>query len=168
MKIGLRQAVAVLRQAIFLILIPVLLATSGCDMLNPNRQIITSRATRLIAPSPQVERLLSVQRKQDAEVDSFWHEKHTKQEGIKRVEQIHGNPETIYPGRNAFLSVMASQPAESVPANVYVRLVEDSQVKCNDPLETTKFIKVRVTSGRLDGHVGWVCEDDVFRTVTWP
>jgi hypothetical protein len=78
------------------------------------------------------------------------------------------SPETIYPGRNIFLSAMASQPAESAPANVYLRLLEDSRVKCSNPMYTTNFIRVRVTSGPLVNHVGWVCEDDVFRTVVWP
>jgi hypothetical protein len=82
------------------------------------------------------------------------------------VEQLRRNPEGIYPGRNVFLSAMAIQPAESVPARVYLRLLEDSHVKCSNPLYTTNFIKVRVSSGPLDGHIGWVCENDVFRTVT--
>lgn len=63
---------------------------------------------------------------------------------------------------------MANQPAERVAANTYLRLLENSSVKCSDPIYTTHFIKVRVTSGSLDGHIGWVCEDDVFRTVVWP
>lgn len=63
---------------------------------------------------------------------------------------------------------MAAQPAELVGANVYLRLLEDSHVKCSAPFHTTNFIRVRVTSGPLDQHEGWVCEDDVFRTVAWP
>jgi hypothetical protein len=78
------------------------------------------------------------------------------------------NPERLYPRRKAFLSAMVKQPAESVPANTYMPLLEDSRVKCGKPLETTHFIKVRATSGSLGGHIGWVCEDDVLRTVVWP
>ena len=156
------------RHALFLLLIFVLALASGCDMLNPNRQIMTRISTHLIAPSPDVERLLSGQRVEDTKVERFWHEGHSKQEGIDRVEQILRNPESLYPGRKDFLSAMAKQPAESVPANSYLRLLEESHVKCSNPIETTTFIKVRVTSGALDGHVGWVCEDDIFRTVVWP
>lgn len=145
-----------------------LFATCGCDVLNPNRQIETGIATRLITPGPDVQRLLSAQRVQDEEGERFWSEKHTQQEGTERVEQLRRNPDSIYPGRKQFLSAMAAQPAELVAANVYLRLLEESHVKCNNLLYTTTFIKVRVTSGPFDGHVGWVCEDDVFRTVVWP
>lgn len=46
--------------------------------------------------------------------------------------------------------------------------LQHASVKCSDPINTTNFIQVRVTSGTLEGHVGRVCEDDVFRTVVWP
>lgn len=126
---------------------------------------MTRISTRLIAPSPDVERLLSTQRSEDMKIERFWQEKHSKQEGIDRVEQIERNPESLYPGRKDFLSAMVKQPGESVPANIYLRMLEDSHVKCSHPRYTTNFIKVRVTSGSLAGHIGWVCETDVFRTV---
>jgi hypothetical protein len=130
---------------------------------------MTRISTRLIAPSAEVERLLSAQRAQDAKVDQFWHEKHSEQEGIDRIYQIHRDPESVYPGRKDFLSAMAMRPAEWVPADTYLRLLENSDVKCfRDPIATTTFIKVRLTSGSLDGHIGWVCGDDVSRTVVWP
>jgi hypothetical protein len=153
---------------LLLLLVAMLFASGGCDVLNPNRQIETRIVTRLITPGPDVQRLLSAQRMQDEEGERFWSEKHTQQEGIERVEQLQRNPDSIYPGRKQFLSAMAAEPAELVAEHVYLRLLEDSHVKCSNPLYTTKFIKVRVTSGRFDGHVGWVCEDDVFRTVAWP
>jgi hypothetical protein len=155
------------QQALFPLLI-LMLASVGCDALNPNRQIMTRTPTRVVSPSPEVQRLLSAQRTQDAESQRFWSEQHTRQEGIERTELLMRSPETIYPGRQVFLSSMASQPAELAPANVYLRLLEDSHVKCSSLMYTTNFIRVRVTSGPLDGHVGWVCEDDVFRTVVWP
>lgn len=141
----------------------------GCDLINPNRQLKTQdRPVRLIAPSPAVDSLLSRQRIQDEEADRFWHVGHTKEEGIKRVEELQTNPESYYPGRSTFLLSMAQQPGESIPASSYLRLLETSKVKCSKPLYTTTFIKVRVTSGPLVDRVGWVCEDDVFRTVTMP
>ena len=141
----------------------------ACDLLNPNRQLKTQdRLVRLIAPSPAVDSLLSRQRTQDEEVERFWREPHSKDEGIRRVQELQTNPERYYPGRSAFLLTMAQQPGESIPASSYLRLLESSEVKCSKPLFTTTFIKVRVTSGPLVGRVGWVCEDDVFRTVTMP
>jgi hypothetical protein len=141
----------------------------GCDLLNPNRWLRTQgRPVRLIVPSPVVDSLLSHQRIQDEEVERFWHEPHSKEEGIKRVQERQTNPERFYPGRGAFLLNMARQPSESIPARSYLRLLENSQVKCSYPLYTATFIKVRVTSGPLDDRVGWVCEDDVFRTVVLP
>ena len=156
------------RHVLFLLLISVLAFASGCDILNPNRQIMTRISTRLIAPSPDVDRLLSVQRVQDAKVEQFWHDKHSKQEGIAMVEQIQMDPESLYPGRKEFLSAMDKQSAERVRAKTYLRLVDDSGVHCGDPIYTTHFLKVRVTSGSLDGHIGWVCQDDVVGTIALP
>lgn len=157
------------RASLFGALISILAAMCGCDFLNPNKQIMTKDVPiHLIDPNPEVEHLLSVQLAEDVEADRFWHQGHSKEDGIGRIEQIRTHPESLYPGRKTFLSAMAAQPAESLPANSYVRLLENSNVKCSDPLLTTKFIKVRVTSGSLEGHVGWICEDDVFRTVTMP
>jgi hypothetical protein len=137
-------------------------------MLNPNRQTVTRISTRLIAPSPDVDRLLSVQRVQDTKVEQYWHEKHSKQESIAVVVQIEMDPESLYPGRKKFLSAMANQSAEQVPGNTYIRVLDDSGVHCSSPLYTTHFIKVRVTSGPLEGHIGWVCQDDVSGTVALP
>ena len=162
------RTVVVLRHGLLPALISVLVICNGCDVLNPNRQIMTRISTHLISPTPEIERLFSVQRVADEKAERFWHEQHTKQEGLEQFEQTLTNPEKLYPGRKDFLSAMARQPAEPVAANVYLRWLEDSRVKCSNPLNTTTFIKVRVTSGPLDGHVGWVCEDDVFRTVVWP
>ncbi len=139
-------------------------AVCGCDFLNPNRQLKTQdRPVRLIMPSPTVNQLLSHQRTQDEEVARFWREPHSNEEGIRRVQELQTNPERYYPGRSAFLLAMAQQPGESVPASSYLRLLENSNVKCSNPLYTTNFIKVMVTSGPLVNRVGWVCEDDVFR-----
>jgi hypothetical protein len=141
----------------------------GCDFLNPNRQIKTlDRPVRLIDPSPAVDSLLAHQRVQDEENERFWREPHSKEEGLNRVQEMLANPERYYPGRSTFLLTMAQQPGESIPAGSYLRLLETSRVKCSKPFFTTDFIKVRVTSGLLVGRVGWVCEDDVFRTVAMP
>jgi hypothetical protein len=130
----------------------------GCDLLNPNRQLTThDRPVRLMAPSPAVDSLLSHQRTQDEEVGRFWREPHSKEEGIKRIEELQTNPERYYPGRSTFLLAMAQQPGESIPASSFLRLLEPSEVKCSNPLFTTTFIKVRVTSGPLVDRVGWVC-----------
>jgi hypothetical protein len=126
------------------------------------------RPSHLIATGPAVDRLLAVQRAQEAQAARFWQEAHSKEERRKRVEELLRNPERYYPGRGNFLFAMAEQPSESVPASSYLLVLEDSKVKCGRPIETTDFVKVRVTSGLLDGRVGWACEDDILRTVTMP
>jgi hypothetical protein len=147
----------------------VVVTLCGCDLLNPNRQLKTlDRPVRLIAPSPAVDRLLSHQRIQDEEAEHFWREPHSKEERIKRVKELQTNPERFYPGRSTFLLAIAQQPGESIPASSFLRLLETSEVRCSKPLFTTSFIKVRVTSGPLVDRLGWVCEDDVFRTVMMP
>jgi hypothetical protein len=64
------------------VLVSLLVVASGCDMLNPNRQILARISTRLIAPSPDVERLLWEQRVEDTKVERFWQEGHGKQEEL--------------------------------------------------------------------------------------
>jgi hypothetical protein len=55
----------------------------GCDLLNPDRQLKTQdRPVNLIAPSAEVDSLLSHQRVQDEEVERFWREPHSRDEGI--------------------------------------------------------------------------------------
>lgn len=151
------------------VIILIVLTFCGCDSLNPNRQLKTQdRPVHLIALGPTVDNLLSHRRIQDEEAERFWREPHSKEERIKRVQELRTNPERYYPGHSNFLLNMAQQPAESIPASSYLRLLENSNVKCSNPLYTTTFIKVRITSGPLAGRIGWVCEDDVFRTVVMP
>src|SRR5450631_892893 len=66
----------------------------GCTLLNPNRQLITrDRATMfLVQDNAEVERMLSLQRIQDAETEQFWRAKHSKEEGIQRVVDMQENP----------------------------------------------------------------------------
>ncbi len=145
-------------------LISILLLSSGC---NPFPELMTTRSTRLIANGPDVERLLSTQRAQDVEVDRVWKATHKKARS-RLIEQMKRDPESVYPGRKDFLLAMAKQTGELVPAETHLRLLGNSHVKCRDPLSMAKFVKVRVTSGSLDGRVGWVCEEDVYRTVVLP
>ncbi len=50
------------------IVISLAIMMCGCDVLDPNRQLITrDKAVPLISVSPEVDRLLSAERIQDAE-----------------------------------------------------------------------------------------------------
>jgi hypothetical protein len=151
-----------------LIVISVVLMTCGCDVLNPNRQLITQdRTILLISVSPEVDHLLSVERIQEAEASRRLPEG-TKEESLRRFRKLLKDPERYYPGHGSFLSAMAQQPSAAIPPKSYLRPLDDSKAKCSDPTYTTNFIKVRVTSGSLQGRVGRVCEDFVYRTVAMP
>jgi hypothetical protein len=142
----------------------------GC--YDPDRALITRDGSRayLVEDNPEVDRLLSVQKARDDKVNEFWREKHTQQEGMKRVDDMWRNPERYAPGRREFLGAMSQQPGVSVPEKTYARLLESSGAYCTPgPVySTTVYIKVRVTSGPLIGQEGWVCEDDIARTFVMP
>lgn len=152
---------------------PRLLAASlmGCTLLKANRQLITrdGATTFLVQDNTMVERMLALQRIQDAEIEQFWKAKHSKEEGIQRVTDMQANPTHYTPGRKEFLSSMSQQPGVFIPEKTYLRLIEGSGAHCNaNPLFTTTYIKVRITSGPLRGREGWACEDSIARTVPMP
>jgi hypothetical protein len=141
----------------------------GC--YNPDRELITHDGShaRLVEDNSEVERLLSLEKTRDDEVNEFWRDKHTSEEGIKRVEDMAVNPELYAPGRKEFLSKMYQQPGLSLPEKTYARLLEYSGAHCNPvPGTSPVYIRVRITSGPYLGHEGWVCEDDIFRTFVMP
>ena len=143
----------------------------GCDLLNPDRHLVTRDGppSRVVDDSPEVERLFSVQKARDAEVDYFWQEGHSQEDGMKRIEDIHRHPERYTPGRKEFLLAMSLQPGVFVRGKTYVRHLESSGAKCElYPEVTATYIKVRITSGPLHGREGWVCEGNLFRTVALP
>lgn len=154
-----------------LALVAVAIICGACDLLNPDRQLVTrdGSAARLVQDSPDIERLLSIQRTRDAEGDTFWREKHSSESVTKRVENMRLNPERYAPGREAFLLAMSRSAALSVPGHTYARLVQQSGARCNlNPITTSSYVKVLITSGPLRGNQGWMCEDSLVRTTIWP
>ena len=148
-----------------------LVVTSGCDVLNPNRQLITRAGTTvpLAENSSEVEHLLSGQKGHDIEMEQFRGVKQSAADAAERIHVMATDPDHYSPGRKEFLLAMARQSGVLVPGNSYVRLLQSSGVRCNlDTTFSTTFIKVRITSGPLKGREGWVCEDDIQRTVALP
>jgi hypothetical protein len=157
------------RSVSILIAIPVVVMTCGCDTFNPNRQIRTQdTAVPLIAVSPEVDHILSAEKTRHAQASQRVIIKGSKEASFEQVEKFLWDPELEYPGHGNFLAAMAQQPSLTIPPKSYLRILEDSKAKCDNPRYTTNFIKVRVTSGPLEGRIGWVCEDYVYRTVVWP
>lgn len=148
------------------------ICAGGCTLLNPDRYSITRDgfATLLIQDSAEVQRMLSEQSRRDAAVEQFWKEKHSTEEGTERMKDTIINPTRYTPGRKEFLSAMSQQPGGmSIPEKTYVRVLRDSGARCNlNPIVTTNFILVRITSGPFAGHEGWACQDDIAGTVAMP
>jgi len=154
-----------------LIAVTCLVILGGCEMLNPDRQLITRAGgkTHLAEDSPEVERLLSGQKARDSEMETFWHGKHSQDDTSERFRVMATDPDRYSPGRREFLLAVSQQSNVTVPEQSYVRLLRHSGVRCNlNATYTTTFIKVRITSGALRDREGWVCEDDIQRTVVWP
>jgi hypothetical protein len=126
----------------------------GC--YDPDRALETRDGShaRLVEDTPEIERLLSVQKTRDDN---------------DNVDDMHIHPERYAPSRKEFLAAMSRQPGVSVPEKTYARLLESSGAHCTPkPGYTTVYIKVRITSGPFLGREGWVCEDDIGRTYVMP
>ena len=118
--------------------------STGC--FNPDRELITRDGSHawLVEDSPAVERLLSVQKTSDQDI------------------------ERPSPNRREFLLAMSQRPEVLISEKTYARLLEYSGAHCNPIGYSTVYIKVRVTSGPLAGREGWLCEDDIGRTFVMP
>jgi hypothetical protein len=152
-----------------LVAIASLVMTGGC--FNPDRAEITRAGSlsRVVEDSPEVERLLSIEKIRDAEVDQFRRKIPSREEAIKRGEDMMMNPERYAPGRKEFIFAMSQQPGVSVPGNTYVRSLATSGVKCNpNPIDSGIYIKVRITSGPFLGYEGWACQDNIGGTFAMP
>jgi hypothetical protein len=131
-------------------------------VFEPDHQLRTYENIRLVLDSEEVESLIAKQNslaRQDlAEVDRYARLSSTER----------GSYEQYIPERIAFLRAMAQAPSVPIPANSFCRLLQDSNAICSPrPLNNPMYVKVRITSGPMKGHVGWGCEG-IVRTVIWP
>jgi hypothetical protein len=146
--------------------IAISLSSSGCTLLNPNRQNWiyggSPRAQVLLAyDSPEVRRLLADEDAREYEVNRFWQDKHTPEERGNRTVDMMIHPERYPPGRSDFLEAMANLPGFSVPSKSYCRVLESSKSTCGrTPIETAFYVLVRVTTGPARGKKGWVCSSN--------
>jgi hypothetical protein len=70
--------------------------------------------------------------------------------------------------RRRLLDAMARQPGVLVAGEQYFRILEQSSVGCaDDPITTSNFLRVRVTTGPSKGLEGWACSRDVQPTGQW-
>jgi hypothetical protein len=138
----------------------------GCALLNPNRQNwiygnSPNAQVLLLYDSPEVRRLLADENAREGEINRFWRDKHTQEEGVKRIHDMARHPEQYPPGRSKFLEDMAKMTGFYVPSKSYCRILEGSESKCGRlPIETAVYMLVRVTTGPLRGKQGWVCSSN--------
>jgi hypothetical protein len=140
------------------------LGLSACTLINPSRQSWiysgSSDAPVLLAyDSPEIRRLLADENAREEEVnDSFWRSKPTREDGIKRIQDMSMHSERYPPGRQEFMNTMKNMPAFSVPAKSYFTVIESSKSRCGCmPVETLSYVFVRVTTGPSRGKQGWAC-----------
>jgi hypothetical protein len=147
------------------------LCLGHASCIDPDRLSITREGseTRLIDGSPEVDRLLSIQKARDTVADLMWKKQVNKEEAMKRFLDSLVNPERYAPGRKKFLLAMSQQPGILVPEKTYVRVLAGSGAECGPiPGHSFTFVRVRVTSGPLRGREGWVCQGDVGGTFAMP
>jgi len=136
---------------------------SGC-LLSTNRDYrlfaIGHKQILLVSDSVQVRRLIADEAARQVIVDRFWTEHHSRDEESARILDEARHPDLYPPGRNDFLTTIATMPGLYVPSGSYCRVVEQSKAGCARlPFETGSYVLVHVTTGAARGVEGWVCSD---------
>jgi hypothetical protein len=113
----------------------------------------------LISDSQEVRRLLASEDARQDDIDRFWREKHSEEDGRRRIEDMGLHPERYPPGRLEFLKTMMNMPGFEIKDSPYCRIVERSKSRCGMfPLQNAVYVFVQVTTGRSSGNKGWVCD----------
>jgi hypothetical protein len=125
------------------------LGLSACMLINPNRQSWiysgSPDAPALLAyDSLEIRRLPANEDAREEQVnDSFWRNKPTQEDGIKRIQDMSTHPERYPPGRQEFVMAMTNMPGFSVPSKSYFTVVESSKSRCGRmPFETLVYVPV--------------------------
>jgi hypothetical protein len=141
-----------------------LLCTVGGATLNAQWSLSispSSEQTRVVVDSAEIRRLIRDQEKGQAEVDRFWRESHTAEEGRQHIKDMAKHPDQFPPGRNEFLEAMANAPAMTVPGKTPAKVVEISKARClPDPFSTVTYIRVLIRGKKPPGGTEvWVCRN---------
>jgi hypothetical protein len=120
-----------------------------------------------VADSPQVRRLLS-------EAANLEAEKHRSRQALPDPQQVQltidmrAHPKRYMAERSKLIETMAQQAGILVTGEQYFRILEESPAGCaDDPVTTSNYLRVRVSTGPSKGSEGWACSRDVQPRGQW-
>jgi hypothetical protein len=140
-----------------------LLGIAGCRSLNPNYAYVSQRYSevRLVNDSPEVRRLLDAGAAQDAATRRSFDDL-TPDQQLELNKDLHSHPERHMADRRKLVEAMGDQPGFIVTGEQYFRVLEQSPAGCaSDPVTTSNYVRVRVSTGQAKGKEGWACSRDV-------
>jgi hypothetical protein len=145
------------------------LSLASCRLFDPAYACITrpGSITKLVADSPEVRRLLT-------DAATLEAEKLRSRRALPDPEQLQltidmrAHPEQYMAERRKLLETMAQQPGVLVTGEQYFRILEQSPAGCaDDPVTTSSYLRVRVSTGPSKGSEGWACSRDVQPRGQW-
>ena len=142
------------------ILVLVAVATGGTlKAQRPLRINLGPDLTKAVVDSPQVRRLVGDEEKRQAEVDLFWRQSHTDDEGREHVGYMANHPDEFPSGHAEFLKAIASAPAVAIPGKSHGKVLEISKARCfSDAFSTPTFLRVVVLGKKQPGGTEvWIC-----------
>ena len=117
--------------------------------------------TKLVADSAEVRHLLAEAANRETETDRLRREL-PDQQLIQLTIDMREHPERYMVERRKLLDTMGRQPGVFVTGEQYFRILEQSPAGCaDDPVTTSNYLRVRVTTGPSKGSEGWACSRDV-------
>ena len=120
---------------------------------------VTLPAMTATLDSPEVQQLIADEEVRQTEVvDRFFREKHTRQEGIRFIEEMRKHPEDYPPGHGQFLTDMAKSAAVALTGRTRAELLGVSNAHCNkSAIYTTTYLKLKILKGPFKGQQVWAC-----------
>jgi hypothetical protein len=123
--------------------------------------------TKLVADSVEVRRLLAGAAGREAQAERSRRELSNDQQ-VQLMNDMEARPERYMAERRKFLDSMGRQPGVFVAGEQYFRILEQSPAGCaDDPVTTSNYLRVRVTTGPSKGSEGWACSRDVQPIGAW-
>jgi len=132
----------------------------GCGVLAPETVWLgrPGSFTRLVNDSPGVRQMIAEASWRDEEAERSLGAL-PDQKRAELVKDMLLHPDRYVTERRKLLAEMARQPASMVAGRQDAIVIGRSEARCGgDPVDTNRFIKVRVSTGPSTGTEGWYCQ----------
>ena len=87
---------------------------------------------------------------------------------VQLTIDMRAHPKRYMAERSKLIETMAQQAGILVTGEQYFRILEESPAGCaDDPVTTSNYLRVRVSTGPSKGSEGWACSRDVQPRGQW-